>query len=62
MIFEDKNMGFGITGFLALIYMVLIALTVFAFVKKKTVLGIVLIVLMVLGIVALGVLWFTSPM
>ena len=55
-------MGFGITGFLALLYMVLIALTVFAFVKKKTVLGIVLIVLMVLGIVALGVLWFTSPM
>ena len=55
-------MGFGITGFLALLYMVLIALTVFAFVKKKIVIGIVLSVLMLVGIVALGILWFTSPM
>ena len=55
-------MGFGITGFLVLLYMVLIALTVCAFVKKKIVIGIILSVLMMAGIVALGILWFTSPM
>ena len=55
-------MGFGITGFLALLYMVLIALTVCAFVKKKIVIGIILSVLMLAGIVALEILWFTSPM
>lgn len=59
---EDTYMGFGITGFLALLYMVLIALTVCAFVKKKIVIGIILSVLMLAGIVALGILWFTSPM
>lgn len=59
---EDTYMGFGITGFLALLYMVLIALTVCAFVKKKIVIGIILSVLVLAGIVALGILWFTSPM
>ena len=59
---EDTYMGFGITVFLALLYMVLIALTVCAFVKKKIVIGIILSVLMLAGIVALGILWFTSPM
>lgn len=59
---ENTYMGFGITGFLALLYMVLIALTVCAFVKKKIVIGIILSVLMLAGIMALGILWFTSPM
>ena len=59
---EDTYMGFGITVFLALLYMVLIALTVCAFVKKKIVIGIILSVLVLAGIVALGILWFTSPM
>ena len=59
---ENTFMGFGITVFLALLYMVLIALTVCAFVKKKIVIGIILSVLVLAGIVALGILWFTSPM
>lgn len=59
---ENTYMGFGITVFLALLYMVLIALTVCAFVKKKIVIGIILSVLVLAGIVALGILWFTSPM
>jgi hypothetical protein len=42
--------------------MVLIGLAVFAFIKKKIVAGIVLSVLCAMGIIALGILWFTSPM
>ncbi len=52
----------GITSLIALIYMVLIGLAVFAFIKKKIVAGIVLSVLCAMGIIALGILWFTSPM
>ena len=52
----------GITSLIALIYMVLIGLAVFAFIKKKIVAGIVLSVLYAMGIIALGILWFTSPM
>ncbi|MDY6339392.1 MAG: hypothetical protein SPL61_07140 [Saccharofermentans sp.] len=52
----------GITSLIALIYMVLIGLAVFAFIKKKIVAGIVLSVLCAMGIITLGILWFTSPM
>lgn len=52
----------GITSLIALIYMVLIGLAVFAFIKKKIAAGIVLSVLCAMGIIALGILWFTSPM
>ncbi|MCR4730068.1 MAG: hypothetical protein K5881_03980 [Saccharofermentans sp.] len=52
----------GITSLIALIYMVLIGLAVFAFIKKKIVAGIVLSVLCAMGIISLGILWFTSPM
>lgn len=52
----------GITSLIALIYMVLIGLAVFAFIKKKIVAGIVLSVLCAMGIIAIGILWFTSPM
>ena len=52
----------GITSLIALIYMVLIGLAVFTFIKKKIVIGIVLSVLCAMGIIALGILWFTSPM
>lgn len=52
----------GITSLIAFIYMVLIGLAVFAFIKKKIVIGIVLSVLCAMGIIALGILWFTSPM
>lgn len=52
----------GITSLIALIYMVLIGLAVFAFIKKKIVIGIVLSVLCAMGIIALGIIWFTSPM
>ncbi|MBQ1740026.1 MAG: hypothetical protein II108_07295 [Clostridiales bacterium] len=57
---QTGNIGF--TGLIALIYMVLIALAVFAFIKKKIVIGIVLSVLCAMGIIALAILWFTSPM
>ena len=57
-----QTVSFGLTSLIALIYMVLIGLAVFAFIKKKIVIGIVLLVLCVLGIIALAILWFTSPM
>ena len=57
---QTGNIGF--TGLIALIYMVLIGLAVFAFIKKKFVIGIVLSVLCAMGIIALAILWFTSPM
>ena len=57
---QTGNIGF--TGLIALIYIFLIALAVFAFIKKKIVIGIVLSVLCAMGIIALAILWFTSPM
>ena len=57
---QTGNIGF--TSLIALIYMVLIGLSVFAFIKKKIVIGIVLSVLCAMGIIALAILWFTSPM
>ena len=57
-----QTVSFGLTSLIALIYMVLIGLAVFAFIKKKIVAGIVLSVLCAMGIIALAILWFTSPM
>jgi len=57
-----QAVNFGLTSLIALIYMVLIGLAVFAFIKKKIVIGIVLSVLCAMGIITLGILWFTSPM
>ena len=52
----------GVTQWILIIYFVLIGLTVFAFMKKKWAIGIILSVIMVAGAVVLGYLWFTSPM
>ena len=57
---QTGNIGF--TGLIALIYMVLIGLAVFAFIKKKIAIGIIISVICVLGTIAMGWLWFTSPM
>ena len=57
-----QTVSFGLTSLIALIYMVVIGLAVFAFIKKKIVIGIVLSVLCAMGIIALAILWFTSPM
>ena len=57
-----QTVSFGLTSLIALIYMVLIGLAVFAFIKKKIVIGIVLSVLCAMAIIALAILWFTSPM
>jgi hypothetical protein len=57
-----QTVSFGLTSLIALIYMVLIGLAVFAFIKKKIVAGIVLSVLCAMGIIALAILWFISPM
>ena len=52
----------GFTAWLAIVYVLLIIITAIAFVSKKKVAGIITTAIMVLGIVALGYLWFTSPM
>jgi len=57
-----QTVSFGLTSLIALIYMVLIGLAVFAFIKKKIVAGIALSVLCAMGIIAIAILWFTSPM
>ena len=58
----QTSVRIGATGLIALIFMVLIGLAVFAFIKKKIVIGIILSVICVIGIITLGWLWFTSPM
>ena len=57
---EVLQMGF--TAWLAIVYMLLIIITAIAFVRKKKVAGFITTAIMVLGIVVLGYLWFTSPM
>ena len=52
----------GLASLILAAYVVLIGLTVFAFVKKKWAIGIILSALMVTGVVILGIMWFTSPM
>ena len=53
-------MGFAV--WLAIVYVLLIIITVISFAKKKKVAGIITTAIMVLGIVVLGYLWITSPM
>lgn len=57
-----QTFNIGFTGLIALVYMVLIGLAVFAFIKKKIAIGIILSAICVIGIIALGYLWLTSPM
>lgn len=58
----QTSVRIGATGLIAHIFMVLIGLAVFAFIKKKIVIGIIISAICVIGIIALGYLWFTSPM
>ncbi len=56
----------GFTMWAAIVYLILFVTDIFAFIKgkenKKWVPCIIITVLMVVGIVILGYLWFTSPM
>ena len=56
----------GLTTWLAVLYLILFVIDIFAFIKgkenKKWVPCIIVTALMVVGIVILGYLWFTSPM
>ena len=47
---------------LALLYFLLITITIAAFMKKAKTIDIITIIIMALGLVVLGYLWFTSPM
>lgn len=55
-----ENMGF--TAKLALLYVVLIALTCFLFAKGKKKAAIALIAVMVISVAVLGTLWVLFPM
>ena len=52
----------GFTTWLIIIYLILIVCVIIAFIRRKKVLGIVLISFMALGIILLVYLWFTSSM
>lgn len=52
----------GFTAKLALSYIVLLAIDIVAFAKKKKAIAVTLAIIMVLGFVVLGYLWITSPM
>ena len=56
----------GFTGYLAIIYLALLALDIFAYRKakgsKKWAMFIGITAAMVIGIIILACLWFTSPM
>ena len=52
----------GFTAWLAFVYLILLTLTIVSFLRKKNKVGATLLVLMFLGIFALGYLWMTSPM
>jgi len=56
----------GFTGYLAIIYLVLLALDVFAYRKargdQKWAPFIAITAVMVIGVIVLGCLWFASPM
>ena len=53
---------FGFTGAIVCIYMLLIGLAVFAFIKKKVAAGIAIIVISTLVMIAIAALWIISPM
>ncbi len=52
----------GATGTIVCLYMLLIGLAVFAFIKKKVAAGIAIIVLSTLVMIATAALWIMSPM
>lgn len=56
----------GFTGYAAILCFVLLVMDIFAFIKgkksRKWTLFIVITSIMVIGIIVLGYLWFTSPM
>ena len=52
----------GATGTIVCIYLILIGLAVFAFIKKKVAAGIAIIVLSTLVMFAIAALWIMSPM
>ena len=52
----------GFTAWLMIIYVVLFASAVFAFIKKKKVIGIILSAVMITGVLILGYMLITSPM
>lgn len=56
----------GFTGYAAILCFVLLVMDIFAFTKgknsRKWTLFIVITAIMVIGIIVLGYLWFTSPM
>ena len=58
----EEVLQMGFTAWLAIVYVLLIIITAIAFVRKKKVAGIITTAIMVLGIVVLGYLWFTSSM
>ena len=58
----EEVLQMGFTAWLAIVYVLLIIITAIAFVRKKKVVGIITTAIMVLGIVVLGYLWFTSSM
>ena len=58
----EKVLQMVFTAWLAIVYVLLIIITAIAFVRKKKVAGIITTAIMVLGIVVLGYLWFTSSM
>ena len=51
----------GFSGWLALLYCLLISITFLAFIDKAKTIGIITII-MAMGMAVLGYLWFTSSM
>ena len=47
---------------LLIVYIVLALLVGISFARKKKTVGVTILVLMALGIIVLGYMWFTSPM
>ena len=58
----EEMLQMGFTAWLAIVYVLLIIITAIAFVRKKKDAGIITTAIMVLEIVVLGYLWFTSSM
>ncbi len=52
----------GFSGWLGLLYLLLIAFTVFSFAKGRRIAGIVLLTIMIVSALILFYLWLVSPM
>ena len=63
---NGKGIVMGFTMILLLVYLALLIIDVGAFIygskKKKWILFVLITAIMILGILLLGYLWFTSPM